>query len=315
MNDDRTDRYLYDPAAPPSDEVAEIERRLAPLRYAGAQPVPFRSRRRSFAFLAAAAMVVLLIGSAAFWLWTWPSARPWTVEDGSIDRLAVGQTVDASQSLLVRVARIGWMRVAEGSVLTLLSTESNHHRLAMTEGTVHVSIWAPPRSVAVRTPSGDVVDFGCEFILHVDPNVTRVDVVSGWVRLDNERGEVLVPGGASSAMTKAGLPSAPVFKSAPREFAEAIRSLETSVTVPAVDTAVRTARRRDVLTLLVMARRNPSVRDRFVSRAAELMPPRNAEVVRRASAGDASAFEAWIGELPLPAVTSWVPNWRDRLLR
>ena len=315
MSNDRTDRYLYDPDAPPSDEVTEIERMLAPLRYAGARPLPFRARRRSLAFLAAAAMVVLLLGGTAFWLWSWPTARPWTVEDGSIDKLAVGQTVDANQSLLVRVARIGWMRVAEGSVLTLLSTESNHHRLAMTEGTVHVSIWAPPRSVAVRTPSGDVVDFGCEFILHVDPKVTRVDVVSGWVRLDNERGEVLVPGGASSAMTKAGVPSVPVFKSAPREFAEAIRSLEDSFSAGAVENAARSARRRDVLTLLVMARRNASVRDRFVSRAAELMPPRNAGIVMRARGGDAAAFESWIGDLPLPPVTSWVPNWRDRLLR
>src|SRR5687768_5777502 len=183
MNDDKTERYLYDPAAPPSDEVTEIERMLAPLRYAGARPLPFRARRRSFTFLAAAAMVILLAGGAGLWLWTWPSARPWTVENGSIDKLAVGETVDANQSLLVRVARIGWMRVAEGSVLTLLSTESNHHRLAMSEGTLHVSIWAPPRSVAVQTPAGEVTDLGCEFIVRADASATSVEVVSGWVRL------------------------------------------------------------------------------------------------------------------------------------
>ena len=124
-----------------------------------------------------------------------------------------------------------------------------------------------------------------------------------------------MPGGASSAMTRSGIPSAPVFKSAPREFAGAIRSLESAFSVPALEVAAGTARRRDVLTLLVMARRDASVRDRFVSRAAELMPPRNASIVARARAGDAAAFESWIGELPLPAVTSWVPNWRDRLLR
>ncbi|MGZ8868976.1 MAG: hypothetical protein ACXW2P_11585, partial [Thermoanaerobaculia bacterium] len=226
MKDEKTDSYLFDPSAPPTDEVREIEERLAPLRYKVPKRVPTRSRRRSFAFLAAAAMLVLMVGGAGIWFWTWPSERPWTVETGSIDRMAVGQTVDANESLLVRVARIGWMRVAEGSVLTLLSTESNHHRLAMTAGTVHVSIWAPPRSVAVRTPAGDVVDFGCEFILHVNATVTSVDVVSGWVRLDNERGEVLVPGGAESSMTKGGLPSVPVFRSAPREFSVAIRALE-----------------------------------------------------------------------------------------
>lgn len=315
MNDDKTGSYLFDPSAPPTEEVREIEERLAPLRYKAPKRRPPRSSRRSFAFLAAAATIVLLLGAAAVWFWTWPSERPWTVEAGSIDRMAVGQTVDANESLLVRVARIGWMRVAEGSVLTLLSTESNHHRLAMTEGTVHVSIWAPPRSVAVRTPAGDVVDFGCEFILHVNPTVTSVDVVSGWVRLDNERGEVLVPGGAESSMTKGGLPSVPVFRSAPREFSRAIRRLEREWSAQAVESAAATARRRDVLTLLLMARRNPMLRDRFIGRAAELMPPRRADTVARARRGDAGAIDLWIGELPLPPVTSWVPNWRDRLLR
>lgn len=315
MNDEKTDAYLFDPSAPPTGEVREIEEMLAPLRYKAPTRLPSRARRSSLAFLAAAAMLVLLAGSASIWFWTWPSERPWTVETGSIDRMAVGQTVDANESLLVRVARIGWMRVAEGSVLTLLSTESNEHRLAMTEGTVHVSIWAPPRSVAVRTPAGEVVDFGCEFILHVNARVTNVEVVSGWVRLDNERGEVLVPGGAESSMTKGGLPSVPLFKSARPEFSTAIRGLEREWSAVAVESAVRAARRRDVLTLLLMAQRKPMLRDRFIARAAELMPPRGADTVPRARQGDAAAIEAWIGELPLPPVTSWVPNWRDRLLR
>ena len=312
MSDDKTERYLFDPHADVSDEVREIEEILRPLRYE--RPLRVVRPRKFYAF-AAAAMIVLVVCGAALWLWTWPSERPWVVEAGSIDRMQVGQKVDANESLLVRVARIGWMRVAEGSVLTLLSTKSNHHRLAMSEGTLHVSIWAPPRSVAVQTPAGEVTDLGCEFIVRADANTTSVDVVSGWVRLDNERGESLVPGGATSSMTATGIPAVPVFKSAPREFAEAVRSLERSGPDAAVDVAIRTARRRDVLTLLVMAKRNAELRDRFVTRAAELMPTRRPETAARARRGESAAFEQWIGELPLPPVTSWVPNWRDRLLR
>ncbi|HUP50347.1 MAG TPA: FecR domain-containing protein, partial [Thermoanaerobaculia bacterium] len=206
-DDEKTDRYLFDPASEPVEEVREIERLLAPLRYAGARR---RRRPRWRVALAAAAMLILFFAAGALWLWTWPSDRAWRVVAGPIEALPVGQRVSTDSSLLVRVARIGWMRVGEGSEVTLLSTSSNHHRLAVAEGTLHVSVWAPPRSVAVRTPSGEVIDFGCEFILRVDAAETSVDVVSGWVRLDNEAGEVLVPGGASSVMRRSGLPSVPL---------------------------------------------------------------------------------------------------------
>lgn len=308
MNDDKVDRYLFDPSAPPADEVRELEDLLAPLRYdADARPltvVPFR--RRMQPLMAVAAALVLVAAGLAAWIWTWPSQKPWDVVSGPIEALPVGRTVQAADSLLVRVARIGWMKVAKGSLLTLNSTRSNHHRLAMTEGTIHVSVWAPPRSVAFTTPAGEVIDFGCEFILNVERQVTRVDVVSGWVQLDNGNGEVLVPGGAISEMTLSGLPTVPVFKTAHPEFRAAARTHD-------VETLVRTARRRDVLTLLLLAERGIG-RDRLVTRAAELMPPRSPEIGARALRGEREAYWQWVEQLPLPPAKSWVRNWRDRLL-
>jgi hypothetical protein len=308
MNDDKVDRYLFDPTAPPADEVQELEELLAPLRYdAEAKPLKVVSFRRRFRpLLAVAASLVLVAAGLAAWVWTWPSERPWNVVSGSIDALRVGQTVQASDPLRVRVARIGWMDVKKGSVFTLNSTRSNKHRLAMTEGTIHVSVWAPPTSIAFMTPSGEVIDFGCEFILDVDKETSRVDVVSGWVQLSNDAGEVLVPGGAVSEMTPSGVPTVPVFKTADPAFQEAVRSRD-------VDTLVRTARRRDVLTLLHLARRGIG-RDRLVTRAAELMPPRSPETVAAARRGEAEAYWTWVGELPLPPAKSWVRNWRDWLL-
>jgi hypothetical protein len=197
------------------------------------------------------------------------------------------------------------MKVGKGSVLTLRSTGSNRHRLAMTEGTIHVSVWAPPRSVAFTTPSGEVIDFGCEFILNVEREVSRVDVISGWVQLDNGSGEVLVPGGATSEMTRSGVPGVPIFKSADPAFQAAARSHD-------IETLVRTARRRDVLTLLVLAERGIG-RDQLVTRAAELMPPRSPDIVARARRGESEAFWEWVEQLPLPPAKAWVRNWRDRL--
>lgn len=314
MNDDKVDRYLFDPTAPPADEVKELEDLLAPLRFdADAMPlkvVPLRGRVRPL--VAAAAALILVAAGVAAWVWTWPSERPWDVVSGSIKALQVGRTVQADDSLVVRVARIGWMEVRKGSVLTLRSTRSNRHRLAMTVGTVHVSVWAPPGSVAFTTPSGEVLDLGCEFILNVEKQISRVDVVSGWVQLDNDIGEVLVPGGATSEMVPAKLPTVPVFKTADPAFRSAARVLEERLAPEAVETIVRTARRRDVLTLLVLAERGIA-RDRLVSRAAELMPPRSLDTVTRARRGEASAFWEWVDQLPLPPAKSWVRNWRDLL--
>lgn len=320
MNDDeKIDAYLIDPAAPPDDQVRELEQTLAPLRYEPAARPQFldrRGRRGWRRLLAVAALVAFLMAGASFWFWTWPSDRPWRVVAGPIESLRVGErvSVGSNSSLLVRVARIGWMRVGRDSELTLVSTRSNHHRLALAEGTLHVSIWAPPWSLAVGTPSGEVIDFGCEFILRADDSVTSVDVVSGWVRVSNASGEVLVPGGASSIMTASGLASVPLFRSATEPFRTAVRALETSSgpTDRALETVLRDARRRDVLTLLLLAKRMPLQSNALLGRAAELMPPASRQTFLRARLGDDEAVEAWIGELPLPP-RNWVPNWRDRL--
>ena len=319
-DDEKIDAHLFDPGAPPAAEVTRVERSLAPLRFDPlARPLavrPMHGRRRPWRALAAAAAVLAFVCAAvSIWIWTWPSNRSWEVVSGPIDSLPVGRPVSVGNdaALVVRVARIGWMRVGGGSAVTLESTRSNRHRLSLSEGTVHVSIWAPPWSLAVRTPAGEVIDFGCEFVLRVEDATTNVDVVSGWVRVANASGDVLVPGGASSVMTRSGLASVPLFRSATPGFKAAVRALErTASDEQALGTVVREARRRDVLTLLLLGKRKPAVRDALMVRAAELMPPRSQATFVRARGGDSEAIETWIGELPLPPL-NWVPNWRDRL--
>ena len=310
MNDEKIDRYLFDPQAQPAEEVQQLEEILAQHRFdSRANPFRMVQWRRRLVPLFAAAAVLLLITGMAVWLWTWPSQRPWTVVSGSLPTLPVGSTVKASDALRVRVARIGWMQVSQGSVVTLRSTRSNRHRLAVAAGTIHVSVWAPPGSIGVTTPEGEVIDLGCEFVLNVDGQATRLDVISGWVELDNGFAEVLVPGGATSEMTASGYPTAPVFKTADPAFRAAVRELEHG-SPGAVETVVGKARRRDVLTLLVLAQRGIE-RERLVQRAAELMPPRSPQTVERARRGESDAISEWIGELPLPPTKSWIRNWRD----
>ena len=313
MNDDKVDGYLFDPTADAADEVREIEQRLRPLRWTREERLPVLHHTRRVAF-ALAAVLVLVFAGLAFWLWTWPAGRSWRATSGSIASLPVGQVVKPSTSTRVRIARIGWMDIAAQSAVTLLSTRSNEHRLSMSAGRVHVSVWAPPRSVAVRTPSGNVMDLGCEFIVNADDKRTTVDVVSGWVQLDNEVGEVVVPGGATSEMRRSRRPTVPVFRSATSSFQAAMQQLDDRSDAPpaALEVVLREARRRDVFTLLVLAMRRPAERDVILARAAQLMPPRDETVLLRARRGDDDAVWNWVHDLPLPPEKGWVRNWRDQ---
>lgn len=336
--DERLEAYLWNPAEPPVEEVAAVERQLAAARFdavahpwkppaahvprrVGLHVAPVHVRRFAYAatFLLAAAVC------GALWRWSWPAGEPWTIARGTAGgplRLAVGSLlrVPASEHLVVNVARIGVMEVQGGSALTLRTTRSNVHRLSMDQGRVHVRVWAPPLSLAIRTPAGEVIDMGCEFDLSVTQAETHVSVLSGWVQLDNGLGETLVPQGAVAHMSAERPPVVPVFHDAAPGFLSAVRQLELVGPVAGPDgELVRTitglARPRDVLTLLMLADRSSAGRERLLLRAAELWPPPGGVTVSRVLRGDRDALWRWRDTLPLPPPKSWVRNWRDALPR
>jgi len=331
--DDRLDAYLWDPGAPPDDSVLEIERRLVPMRFDPvAHPLPVDPARidRSFArrrtlrsrwlpLASAAALLCVAVAGFGAWRWTWPEGREWAVRTaaGSHGALRVGATLQtsAAEAALVEIARIGTMRVNANTTITLRSTTSNRHRLAMEEGTVRVRVWAPPFSVAFRTPSGEVADLGCEFDLTVTAASTHVQVRSGWAQLENAYGEMLVPAGASSVMMSGIRPSVPVYDDAPAGFLEAIRAHESAPgEKEPVDRIVALARARDVYTLLQLVQRRSPASSRLTSRAAQLFPPPQEGDAERAAAGDWRALDRWRTALPLPSPKkAWLWNWRDGL--
>lgn len=178
---------------------------------------------------------------------------------------------------------------------------------------MRVRVWAPPFSVAFRTPAGDVSDLGCEFELSVDGEASHVRVTSGWVQLENILGETLVPAGASSVMTRGVRPAVPVFDDAPRGFLEAVREHERALDDgAAIDRIAALARARDVFTLLHLVQRRSPAAAHLVARSAELFPPPEDVDPARVAAGDDRALDRWMRSMRLPdPKRGWWRNWRD----
>lgn len=320
--------YLWDPASPAPPEVEALERRLAVLRFdPAASPLHlarlpaavFSHRaawRRPVTALAIAASLLIAAGAGLWsWRWTWPEGRPWTVRDGPVDaRLEVGRalTIPDGGGAIANIARIGTMRLAGGTSLELRSTRGTRHRLRMLEGDIHVRVWAPPLSIVIETPAGEVIDMGCEFVLSVTRERSAVRVLSGWVQFENGLGETLVPAGASTEMTSLHGPGVPVFDDAAQGFRESVRALETDGDPAAVAPIIALARPRDVYTLLGLADRHAGAAEALLRRSAELWPPPEGVTIGRILRGDRESLWTWSRSLPLPPTKAgWWRNWRD----
>jgi hypothetical protein len=323
--------YLWDPTAPPDAVVVATERLLEPLQFVHRQrPLVLPPRRAATPWnrtLLAMAASLAVVGTAAVaaWWWreSWPAGRPWPVSVGApASRLSAPQLaldrrliVDAPETE-VAIARIGVMRVEPGSAITLTETSSTRHRVTLDRGTINVRVWAPPARFAIQTPAGNVIDLGCIFDLTVDAaGLAHLQVVTGWVQLENSFGESLVPAGASATMRAGRRPSVPVYDDADPRFRVHVPEFER-----AVDDAARltlladitaSSRGRDVLTLLMLANQSTGVvKKTLLERAAVLSPPPHGVTVDQVLA-DRSRLWIWYDALDLPPVKSWWRNWRD----
>ncbi len=329
------DEYLWDGSGPVDPPVADLEARLAPLRFdPAARPlaVPRGRRRPLRAILLAGAIAASLLVAAGGWYYhwrlEWPADRAWLVRvqpaapggAGRSASLAVGeslQTIAPASASQIDIARVGTIDAAAGTDLTVASTNARRHRMLMERGTVDVRMWAPPGALAIHTPAGDVIDLGCVFQLTVEGDTARLSVRTGWVELANGYGESLVPAGASSLMRPGGQPPVPVYDDAAAAFNTGVRAFEGGDTTgAALSSIVAAARARDVPTILMLAARQSGPdRAALVARAAVLAPPPVTANLAAVSVGDNDALWRWIDALPLPPVKSWWRNWRDGLPR
>ncbi|MBZ5553676.1 MAG: FecR domain-containing protein [Acidobacteriia bacterium] len=295
-----SDDYLWDRTGEPDPEVQRLERLLSQFRSDQPMPEmptnPSASHRTRFwslwrPLVAIAAMVVLVAG-----LWgLFQHFKPgWDVASlqgspkigssrmGEEGRLAVGQWLetDGASRAILSIGKIGQVEIEPNTRVRLVKARASEHRIALARGTMHATIWAPPRLFFVDTPSATAVDLGCAYTLTVDDSGSGLLYVThGWVAFDFHGHESFAPEGALCATRPGVGPGTPYFEDSSPAFQHALTrfdfgALGSPDRVSALATVLTEARPRDGLTLWhlisrVDARERGSVYDRM----AELLPP------------------------------------------
>lgn len=151
--------------------------------------------------------------------------RPQIAESFERENIRIGEYLetDKNSSARVIVADIGSVEVAPNSRLKLVESKTTEHRLALERGRLHARIFAPPRLFIVDTPSAAAVDLGCEYILEVnDAGDSVLRVTGGYVALENDGVESIVPALASAVTKKGKGIGMPVADSASDSFRNAV---------------------------------------------------------------------------------------------
>jgi hypothetical protein len=338
MPDPQND-YLWDKRGQPDPSVEQLEEFLSPLRYEpkplslAPQKLPSRYRWIWWSIpVAAAALVALGFGFNA-WRLHWSTDSPWQVRalagqpsigatpfsgDG---RLGVGETIetDADSRAEIQVARIGTIEVEPSTQLELVETQSHRHTVSLKIGKISARLWAPPFSLYTEMPSASAQDLGCAYTLEVAPDGSGImKVSSGWISVEAEGFQTLIPAGAQ-AETHAGFPPGnPYFDDATPKFKSALHALNFGNLDPdaytdALLTLLHESRPADVITLLGLLQRADSDRGALYDRIAQLDPPPPGVTREGIINRDSGMISAWTETLHFPGVKTWWLDWHDGL--
>jgi hypothetical protein len=239
---------------------------------------------------ALAAGLILAVGIGVVWYYTTQSQAAWEVarlegaprvgssQIGATGRLAVGEWLetDSASRAKITVGQIGEVEVEPNTRLQLVNTQMTDHRLSLARGTMHAKIWAPPRLFFVETPSAVAVDLGCAYTLEVDDaGRSFLHVTSGWVALQLQNRESMVPAGALCQTRPRIGPGTPFFEDATEKFQAALAKLDfENGGREALDAVLSESRVADTLTLWhLLYRVDEARRGQLYDRMAGLVPP------------------------------------------
>lgn len=319
------DQYLWDRTGEPDPDVVRLEGSLGELRhrhraldYTG-MPAARPARTAFWTFprtvLAAAASVTVL---AAVAYWGRPAPVPAAVPslwvatplegaprvdagplrgEARLDAEGWVET-DASSRARLSATGVGMVDVEPGTRVSIGRTAPGEHRLALLRGALHAHIWAAPGRFSVATPSATAIDLGCSYRLETDASGEgRLHVTLGWVGLEGEGVESLVPRDAICRLRPGAGPGIPYFDDAPTRLVEALGVIDRgdpAAQAAAVERAAAAARPRDALSLWHMLQRVEREHAGLVfTRLAAFAPPPPSVTRDLVLSNDREALEAW----------------------
>ena len=234
---------------------------------------------------------------------------------GKSTPVRAGETIETSRLTrgTMQSESVGRIDIEAESRLHIVPGSHNEHRLALDRGTIHAFVWAPLAQFVVDTPSAKTVDLGCEYTLHVAEDGSGLLAVQmGWVAFEWHGIESFIPAGAACATRMNHGPDTPYFLDAPAQFRRAIAQFDRSGNKGALDAGLRSARKRDALTLWhLLERTRGDQRAAVFSRLADLirLPP---QTTREAIlSGDRDALNGAWNALRL-GNTDWWRDWKRR---
>ncbi|MGH2566856.1 MAG: FecR domain-containing protein, partial [Bacteroidota bacterium] len=229
-------------------------------------------------------------------------------------KLRVGELLETDQSSRARVevGLIGHVDIEPNSRIRLIDAKLTDHRLALEQGTIHATIWAPPRLFFVQTPSALAVDLGCVYTLHVDSTGASIlEVTSGWVALEFGDRESIVPAGNICATRPGFGPGTPHREDGSEQFKQALTRYDFEHGgLDALTTVLAHARNMDSITLWhLLFREAGDTRALVYDRLAELVPAPEGVTRNGVLQGDADMVKAWQKHLNL-GVKPWWKFWQ-----
>lgn len=193
-------------------------------------------------------------------------------------KISLGEWVetDGESRAMIQVGTLGQVEVDPNTRIRFLRADKDNYRMSLEHGKIYATILAPPRLFFVETPSAVAIDLGCSYTLVVTrAGETVLKVTSGWVALNSDGRESLVPAGAIS-ISKPGIgPGTPHFEDVSEKMKESLNRFDfEGGGVAELNTILGEARLKDVLTLWhLLARAKGDDRISVFEKLAILSPP------------------------------------------